>query len=290
MEINTVPRFDAKDAQGRVYAKMPKLQFPVDAAENPFGAGRHLFLESGTLQRVPGMAGRRVGLLRAIRREGRLEAGSTTHTTRLRSGWQENQSALNGSSTQKYSRATSGACSGSRTPSALKVCSRSISNRRVTNAWRSRPRRCPPETRCFPGSSSLVRRNPTPRLARAPGPAGAKTWTVHRQARRRLPCHVLVVPVCRSALVPAICLECGEKGSLAVLGRRRSMRPGRPTGITWRLPPRKAGGTRSGLARDAAPRPGGGLRPHRHPPIICRAPPVNGAVRPAVLPLLLCSV
>jgi len=31
MEINTVPRFDGKDAKGTVYSKLPKLQFPVDA-------------------------------------------------------------------------------------------------------------------------------------------------------------------------------------------------------------------------------------------------------------------
>lgn len=31
MEINTVPRFDARDATGRTYTKIPKLQFPVDA-------------------------------------------------------------------------------------------------------------------------------------------------------------------------------------------------------------------------------------------------------------------
>lgn len=31
MEINTVPRFDAKDAQGATYSKLPKLQWPVDA-------------------------------------------------------------------------------------------------------------------------------------------------------------------------------------------------------------------------------------------------------------------
>jgi len=30
MEINTVPCFEAKDAQGIVYSKIPKLQFPVD--------------------------------------------------------------------------------------------------------------------------------------------------------------------------------------------------------------------------------------------------------------------
>ena len=31
MEINTVPRFDAADAQGTTYSKLPKLQWPVDA-------------------------------------------------------------------------------------------------------------------------------------------------------------------------------------------------------------------------------------------------------------------
>jgi hypothetical protein len=31
MEINTVPRFDAPDAQGTTYSRIPKLQFPVDA-------------------------------------------------------------------------------------------------------------------------------------------------------------------------------------------------------------------------------------------------------------------
>jgi hypothetical protein len=30
MEINTVPRFDARDAKGVVYSKIPRLQFPVD--------------------------------------------------------------------------------------------------------------------------------------------------------------------------------------------------------------------------------------------------------------------
>ena len=30
MEINTVPRFDSQDAEGVVYSKLPKLQFPVD--------------------------------------------------------------------------------------------------------------------------------------------------------------------------------------------------------------------------------------------------------------------
>jgi hypothetical protein len=42
MEINTVPRFDAQDARGRRYSKLPKLQFPVDAE------GRSLLVQDVT--------------------------------------------------------------------------------------------------------------------------------------------------------------------------------------------------------------------------------------------------
>ncbi len=36
MEINTVPRFDAQDARGTTYSKLPKLQWPVDAEGRAF--------------------------------------------------------------------------------------------------------------------------------------------------------------------------------------------------------------------------------------------------------------
>jgi len=36
MELNTVPRFEAKDAHGNVYSKLPQLQFPVDAQGRAF--------------------------------------------------------------------------------------------------------------------------------------------------------------------------------------------------------------------------------------------------------------
>ena len=36
MEINTVPRFDSKDAHGVAYSKIPRLQFPVDAQGRAF--------------------------------------------------------------------------------------------------------------------------------------------------------------------------------------------------------------------------------------------------------------
>jgi hypothetical protein len=36
MEINTVPRFDATDARGTTYSRLPRLQFPVDAQGRAF--------------------------------------------------------------------------------------------------------------------------------------------------------------------------------------------------------------------------------------------------------------
>ncbi|HOW73840.1 MAG TPA: hypothetical protein PKY77_24825 [Phycisphaerae bacterium] len=42
MEINTVPRFDAPDAHGVVYSRIPRLQFPVD------GQGRTLLVQDVT--------------------------------------------------------------------------------------------------------------------------------------------------------------------------------------------------------------------------------------------------
>jgi hypothetical protein len=36
MEINTVPRFDARDTQGTTYSKLPRLQWPVDAEGRAF--------------------------------------------------------------------------------------------------------------------------------------------------------------------------------------------------------------------------------------------------------------
>ncbi len=42
MEINTVPRFEAQDAQGVVYSKIPKLRFPVD------GQGKALLVQDVT--------------------------------------------------------------------------------------------------------------------------------------------------------------------------------------------------------------------------------------------------
>ena len=91
MEINTVPRFDAQDAHGVVYSKIPRLQFPVDRQ------GRTLLVQDVTYysklalyDAFKEMAKRRPALLRTIRRERRVEARTDDVHHKLRPSRQEN--------------------------------------------------------------------------------------------------------------------------------------------------------------------------------------------------------
>jgi hypothetical protein len=83
MEINTVPRFDAKDARGMAYCKLPRLHFPVDARGRAYLVQDVTYYSKSALQDA----------FRAWRDggpacSGRFDAGSawkprlTTHTTR----------------------------------------------------------------------------------------------------------------------------------------------------------------------------------------------------------------
>ena len=90
MEINTVPRFDAQGrAGGRLFEDTQAAVPGGRRRKNLPGAGRDLLLEGGPLRCLQGLARRRPGLLRTIRREGRLEihADDTHHA--LRPGRQE---------------------------------------------------------------------------------------------------------------------------------------------------------------------------------------------------------
>ena len=77
MEINTVPRFDGRDAQGEVYSKIPKLQFPVDEQGRTYLVQDVTYYSKAALSdqfkawRNGGSA-----LIRSIRREGRVEVGT----------------------------------------------------------------------------------------------------------------------------------------------------------------------------------------------------------------------
>jgi hypothetical protein len=50
MEINTVPRFEAKDAQGVVYSKLPRMHFPVDAQGRSYLVQDVTYYSSSALQ------------------------------------------------------------------------------------------------------------------------------------------------------------------------------------------------------------------------------------------------
>ena len=92
MEINTVPCFEAQDAHGVVYAKIPKLQFPVDGQGRTLpGARRDLLLQGGPLRCLQGLAERRPGLLRTVRREGRVEVQVDDAHHALQPGRQEHR-------------------------------------------------------------------------------------------------------------------------------------------------------------------------------------------------------
>ena len=84
MEINTVPRFDAKDAQGTRLLEAAEAAVPGGRRRPRLPrARRHLLLEDGPLRRLQVLARRRPGLLRALRRERRAwKPKLNTHTTR----------------------------------------------------------------------------------------------------------------------------------------------------------------------------------------------------------------
>ena len=122
MEINTVPRFDAQDAQGVGLFEDPQAAVPGGRPGKGLpGAGRDLLLEGGPLRRLQGLAERRPGLLRTIRREGRLEVQVDDAAPRATTRPARKSPAWSASSTPRSSRATCGAWSGSTATSAPKV-------------------------------------------------------------------------------------------------------------------------------------------------------------------------
>ena len=87
MEINTVPRFDATDAQGTVYTKLPRLQFPVDAEGRAYLVQDVTYYSPAALQDAF-RSWRNGGPVCPGRFDGRgaWKPGLTTHTTRYDQG------------------------------------------------------------------------------------------------------------------------------------------------------------------------------------------------------------
>jgi hypothetical protein len=87
MEINTVPRFEAEDARGTVYSKLPNLQFPVDAKGRAYLVQDVTYYSKAALYSAlknwraggPACSGR-------FDRKGAWKPKLTTHTTRYDQG------------------------------------------------------------------------------------------------------------------------------------------------------------------------------------------------------------
>ncbi len=115
MEINTVPRFDAPDAQGTVYTKLPRLQFPVDAQ------GRACLVQDVTYYSQAALFDAFNPGATAVppapedsTRKAHGNHGST-RTRRASTKRARKSPASSASSTPGFSRAMSGDCSGSPT-------------------------------------------------------------------------------------------------------------------------------------------------------------------------------
>ncbi len=199
------------------------------------------YSKSGPLRRLQGLARRWPCLLRAVRREGRLEAQADDAHHALRPGRARKSPAWSASSTPGSSRATSGACSGSPTTSARRVCSRSTTSTSEKSASRWRRRTCRAETRLLDAGVQAGQAGRALHVARRRRLESARSEarTVHGQARRRFRGDLLVVPLCGSAVLPAIPLERRRRRRSCRRSWRSSMRTGRLTATTW---PRPAAG------------------------------------------------
>jgi hypothetical protein len=174
MEINTVPRLDGRDADGNVYTKIPKLQWPIDED------GRAYLVQDVTFYS-------KAALYEAFKTwrdggaacDGRFDTNGTykpkliARTTRYDQA-KRTSPALNACSTPGSSTATSGAWNGSIRTSAPTASFHSISSRWATSACPWPRTRCPPRRDCTTASSrwpSRARITPRPTPARGSSPA-----------------------------------------------------------------------------------------------------------------------
>lgn len=141
MEINTVPRFDGRDANGVVYSKLPNLQFPVD------DQGRTLLVQDVTHYSKAALyddfkAWRDGGPVCSGRfdENGGWIATLTTRTTR----YDQDGHLIEG----VENVFVCGACSGLTVPSIRLVDFLSITNTSETNGWLLKPQTFPPRLDC----------------------------------------------------------------------------------------------------------------------------------------------
>ncbi len=268
MEINTVPCFDAADAKGVVYSKIPKLQFPVDSR------GRSLLVQDVTYysraalydafkawrEGGPACSGR-------FAPQGAWKSKLTTHTTRYDQAGKVIAGVERVFDTKVFDDNVWGLewfkndiSPAGRFPQYFKL----VGEKRVAVAVAD----VPAETRLPAQEFVLAPPGRAVYLAGQPahGPGLGRKRTLYGQAGRRILGHVLVVSLCRSAVVPAVPLGRGEESQVAGPGEENPCHLADRPRLHAAARRRHAGDTRSGAAGDPAPRNGIGLRAHRDAP------------------------
>ena len=250
MEINTVPRFDAKDAQGTVYSKLPQLQFPVDAE------GRALLVQDVTYYSKAALydafkAWRNGGPACSGRfdEKGAWKPKLTTHTTRYDQAGKKITGVDRVFDTKIFEGNVWGLqwfASDVSPKGSFPQYFKHVGEQRVAVAAAD----VPAETGLLTQEFQLAQAGQALHVAghRRLEPAGPEARPVHGQARRRFGGDLLVVPLCRSAVVPAIRTGARRRRRSCRRLWRSSTRPGRSTATTC---PRPRRGTlvcaRSGL-------------------------------------------
>jgi len=234
IEINTVPRFDAPDAKGTVYSKIPRLQFPVD------DAGRTTLVQDVTFYSKIALhdafkGWRNGGTACSGRFEERAPGSQRSRprpqaTSRLASRWR----ALSARSTPRCSRGTCGGWSGSRARPLGRASSPSTSGRMAKNVSLFPRLMFPPRPGCTRKSSdwrNAAQRTRHPRAAHGLNPAQSAARSRPRSQTARWSATrgtALSINPRSSSTGGAT-----RKSNNCNCSSRRSMRPGRSTTTTW---------------------------------------------------------
>ena len=267
MEINTVPRFDAQDAKGNAYSKLPKLQFPVDAEGRAFLVQDVTYYSKAALYDAfkawrdggPACSGR-------FDEKGAWKPKLTTRTTRYDQGGKKMTGVERVFDTKIFEGNVWGLQWFTNDVSPKGMFPQYYKHVGEERVAVPRPT-CRRKPSCAPRNSSWPRREcPTPRRPSAPGPSPARNRALHGQA------------LADGSLVTYSWYRFVDQPSFQQYRWSEEKKAKLQAFVeklhaTWPIdrdymPPLRhgqAGVARSGPARDAAQGPGGRLCPHRDP-------------------------
>ena len=269
MEINTVPRFDARDAQGVVYSKIPRLRFPVDRQ------GRTLLVQDVTYYSKaalydavkawrdggPACSGR-------FNVKGAWKPALTTSSTR----YDQAGTKLTGVERVFDTKVFEGNVWG------LKWVDGSISPKGLfPQYYKHVGEECVAIAAADVPAETHLRKQQFPPAERGRAlhftddrrleSARAENRTVHGRTCRRVPGNLRMVPFHRPAFLSAVPLERGKKGETTGPCGENPCELAHSPELHAAARPRGARRPRSGVARNAAQGAGNRLRPHRNAPV-----------------------